>query len=318
MQIVDLEAIRSGYVASEIIDVMREALVAQARGECDTPMPMHLGITPENAEVHIKSSYRQGGPFFAVKVAAGFPKNLARGLSVGSGLMLLISAETGQPVAVLADEGFLTDARTAAVSALVTRELGRRDTTLGILGSGIQARLQAQMHAEVLDLEHVWIWGRNAERVQSCAADISDLLSGVELSIATTPAEVAQQAKLITTVTAAREPLLMADDLQLGTHIAAVGSDSVGKQELDPEILKRATLLLVDSREQCASLGELQHAQELKEHAIEAGDYCQHPVDFDRDGITIADFTGLGVEDLYVAQHIHGKVSAAIASGEEG
>ena len=318
MQIIDLETIRSRYVAPEVIDAMREALVAQARGECDTPMPMHLAIEPENAEVHIKSSYQQGGPFFAVKIAAGFPNNLARGLSVGSGMMLLLSAATGEPVAVLADDGFLTDARTAAVSALVTRELGRQDTILGIIGSGIQARLQAQMHAEVLDLEHIWVWGRNAERVQSYVEDMSKLLPGVEVSIAATPAQVAQHAKLITTVTAAREPLLMAVDLQPGTHVAAVGSDSTGKQELDPEILNRAALLLVDSLDQCASLGELQHALGEKERAIEAGEFCQTPVGFDRDGITVGDFTGLGVEDLYVAQYIHGKVSADAADGEEG
>lgn len=318
MQVIDLETIRSHFVASEVIDVMREALVAQARGECDTPMPMHLAITPENAEVHIKSSYRLGGPFFAVKVAAGFPNNLARGLSVGSGMMLLLSAETGQPVALLSDEGFLTDARTAAVSALVTRELGRRDTSLGIIGSGIQARLQARMHAEVLDLQRLWVWGRNPERVDACVEDLSALLPGIEVSVAATPAEVAERTRLIATVTAAREPLLMASDLQGGTHIAAVGSDSVGKQELEPQILSQAALLLVDSRAQCSRLGELQHALEAQERAIEAGQYCLEPVEFDRSGISVADFTGLGVEDLYVAQYIQGKVAPGAAMGEEG
>ena len=126
---------------------MRGALIASGRGECDTPMPMHLDIAPEDAEVHMKSSYRRGGKYFALKVASTFPKNRERGLSTGNGMMLLCSAETGEPVAMLADEGHLTDVRTAAVSAMIARELGRRDTTLGILGTGIQARLQARMHA---------------------------------------------------------------------------------------------------------------------------------------------------------------------------
>jgi len=309
MRIIDIETIKQVFEPAEAIDAMREALVAQARGECDTPMPMHLGITPVEAEVHIKSSYRRGGRYFAVKVASGFPRNLAKGLPVGNGMMLLVSAETGEPVAVLADEGFLTDARTAAVSALVARELGRTDTVLGVLGSGIQARLQAQMHAEFLDLERIWVWGRNPERVESYRRDMAELLPQVEVLVADNPAAVAANARLITTVTAAREPLLAADDLQPGTHISAVGSDSPGKQELDPEILRQALLLLVDSVSQCEHLGELQHAPEAKERAVEAGVFCDAPVVFDSQGLSVCDFTGLGVEDLFIAKYCYEKMT---------
>ena len=126
---------------------MRDALIAHSRGECDTPMPMHLDIPPAAGEVHIKSSYRRGGNYFALKIATTFPGNVPRGLASGNGMMLLSSAETGAPVALLADDGHLTDVRTAAVAAMVARELGRRDTAIGILGTGIQARLQARMHA---------------------------------------------------------------------------------------------------------------------------------------------------------------------------
>lgn len=305
MKVIDLESIQQAFDPVEAIDVMRQALVSQARGECDTPMPMHLTIPSEQAEVHIKSSYREGGDYFAVKVASGFPKNLERGLSVGSGSVLLLSAETGQPVALLADEGFLTDARTAAVSALVSRELGRSDTSLGILGSGIQARLQAQMHASVLDLERIWIWGRTPERVESCARDLRGLVPGAEVKIASTPSEVARNTRLITTVTAARRPLLSAADLQPGTHIAAVGSDSPGKQELDPDILEHASLVLVDSLAQCERLGELQHAIHLRESVVEAGAFFDSPMQYDPEGPTVCDFTGLGVEDLFIARYAY-------------
>jgi len=144
----ELPEIRALLNYREAIEVMRDALLADAV----TPMPMHLEIASQNAEVHMKSSYRRGGKYFALKIASTFPKNRARGLSTGNGMMLLCSAETGEPVAMLADRGHLTDVRTAAVSAMIARELCRRDTTLGILGTGIQARLQARMHAEVLPL----------------------------------------------------------------------------------------------------------------------------------------------------------------------
>src|SRR5271165_1839744 len=231
---------------------MRDALMAQARGECSTPMPMHLD-TANGGEVHIKSSYRRGGKYFVLKMA-----------STGHGMMLLSSAETGEPVAYFADEGHLTDVRTAAVAAMVARELGRRDTSIGILGTGIQARLTARFHRRVLPLKNIFLWGRDAQKAQQCAAEIGS-------TVVKTPAELAASTRLIVTCTASRAPLLFAGDLQEGTHISAVGADSVGKQELDPEILRRADLLLVDSRAQCEKLGELQHARELRDRALEIG-----------------------------------------------
>lgn len=302
MRTIDLPEIRQALSYPEIVACMRDALIANARGECDTPMPMHLDIQPVQGEVHIKSSYRRGGKYFALKIASTFPGNLARGLPTGNGMMLLCSAETGEPLALLADAGHLTDVRTAAASAMVTRELARTDRTLGILGTGIQARLQAQMHAEVLDLSAVWIWGRSAERAAECQRDLQSSLPGTKVLVATSPAEVARQTRLIVTCTASREPLLLAQDLQLGTHVSAVGSDSVGKQELDPEILRRAGLILADSKRQCEKLGELQHAPTEWGRALEVGAFCEsgapHP-----DGITVCDFTGLGVEDLYIAEY---------------
>jgi len=120
--------------------------------------------------------------------------------------------------------------------------------------------------------------------------------------VARSPEEVAARATLIATTTASRAPLLRARDVQPGSHISAVGADSPGKQELDPDLLRRAALLLVDSRAQCERLGELQHAASERERAIEIGAFCAAPVAHDHAGITVADFTGLGAEDLFIAE----------------
>ena len=305
MRILELPEIRSLLVYPDIISLMRDAVISWSRGECEMPMPMHLAIAPGNAEVHMKSCYRRGGSHFALKVAATFPGNLARGLPTGNGMMLLSSAETGEPVAFLADAGHLTDVRTAAVSALVARELGRRDRVLGILGTGIQAGLQAQMHAEVLDLREIHIWGRNPLHTEECRRRLQRALPHIEITLADSPAAVALAARLIVTATASCLPLLYAAHCQPGTHISAVGSDSPGKQELHPDILRRASLLLVDSHRQCAKLGELQYAADQAGRAVEIGTYCQAPVAFDSAGITVADFTGLGIEDLYIAEYCY-------------
>jgi len=312
MRILDLAEIRGILVYRDVIGRMRAALVAQWRGECDTPMPMHLDIAPVSGEVHIKSSCRRGGKYFALKIASTFPGNLARGLSTGNGMMLLCSAETGEPLALLADSGHLTDVRTAAVAALVARELERTDQAIGILGTGVQARLQARMHAEVLDLRQIWLWGRTPARAVECRDDLRNLLPGVEISIAASPAEVASHAKLLITTTASRQPLLRVEDLRIGAHITAVGADSPGKQELDARILQRAALLLVDSLQQCEKLGELQHARDQAPRAVEIGAFCDvgqlvraKPEVPTCPSPTVCDLTGLGVEDLYIAEYCY-------------
>lgn len=296
MKVIAQDEIRRLVNAPRAIAAMRDAVLAQARGECDTPMPMHLDLSAGGGgEVHIKSSYRKGGRHFALKVAGNYVRR-------PYGSIVLVSVETGETVAYFDDGGYLTDLRTAAVSAMVARELGRTDTALGILGTGVQARLQAQLHAEVLPLERIHIWGRSPERAAACASEIGRLLPHVRVVVARSPEDVAASATLIVTTTAARAPLLYARDIQPGRHISAVGSDSPGKQELDPELLRRAQLLLVDSRAQCERLGELQHAPSERARAIEIGAFCAAPVAYDRAGITVADFTGLGAEDLFIAE----------------
>jgi ornithine cyclodeaminase len=287
MRTLDLDQIQARIDDYAVILSMREALIAQARGECSTPMPMQLEIA-NGGEVHMKSSYRRGGKYFALKMSATFH-------GAGNGMMLLSSAETGEPVVYLADGGHLTDVRTAAVSAMVAGALGRKDTSIGILGTGIQARLTARFHRRVLEVEKVFIWGRNREKALRCAEEI-------DATVMRTPAELAAATRLIVTCTASREPLLFAAELQDGTHISAVGADSVGKQELDPSVLRATDLLLVDSLAQCEKLGELQHAGELRESAVEIGAFCERPFSALN---SVADLTGLGVEDLFIAEMIY-------------
>ncbi len=291
MEVIPLEEIQRAINYGAVIARMRDAIAAFRAGECDMPMPMHLDIAPERGEVHIKSSYRRGGKYFVLKVASTFPNNIARNLSTGSGMMLLCSAETGRPLALLADEGYLTDVRTAAVAAMVAQDMRRDDASLGILGTGVQARLQARLHAEVLPLRRIVLWGRTPERAEICRRDIAAFLPNVTVEIAATPADVAREARLIVTATASRTPLLFARDLQPDTHISAVGSDSPGKQELDPEIVRSARVLWLDSPEQCARLGEFQHIGQ-SERRPDAP-------------FSVADFTGLGVEDLYIAEYVY-------------
>jgi ornithine cyclodeaminase len=296
MRTVGIEEIRRAVSPATAIDAMREAVIAYSREECETPMPMHLYLAEDHGgEVHMKSSFRKGGRHFALKMAGTFATR-------AYGMVMLVSAATGETAAYFDDGGYLTDLRTAAVAAMTALELGRKDSVLGILGTGIQARLQAELHTGVLPLSEILVWGRNPERAAACAREISVRLPGVRAAVLARPAEVAARARLIVTATASRAPLLRAEDLSPDTHVSAVGADSPGKQELDPEILRRASLLLVDSLAQCEKLGELQHALSEKARAVEIGTFCALPPAYDRGGVTVADFTGLGAEDLFIAE----------------
>src|SRR5207302_6200354 len=125
VKIIAQDEIRRRITARQAIAAMREAVLAQARGDCDTPMPMHLDLAAAGGgEVHIKSSYRKGGRHIALKVAGTYAER-------PYGSIALIAAATGETVAYLDDGGYLTDLRTAAVAALVARELGRADRALG-------------------------------------------------------------------------------------------------------------------------------------------------------------------------------------------
>jgi ornithine cyclodeaminase len=165
------------------------------------------------------------------------------------------------------------------------------------------------MHAHVLPLERIVLWGRDPARVEACRRDIAKF---ADVSVAAIPAEVAHETRLIVTCTASRAPLLRAGHIQVGTHISAVGSDSPGKQELDPAILSRAGLVLVDSRRQCEKLGELQHAPDAVAHVVELGEFLAETAPSRSrlvGGITVCDFTGLGVEDLYIAEYCWEKLA---------
>jgi ornithine cyclodeaminase len=130
------------------------------------------------------------------------------------------------------------------------------------------------------------------------------------VEVVSTTAEVARSARLIVTCTAAREALLHANDLQPDTHVSAIGADTSGKQELEPAVLRRAALVLADSRRQCEKLGELQHTPDLWGRSVEIGDYCLHPRELPQEAVTVADFTGLGVEDLFIAEYAYERLTA--------
>lgn len=288
---------------------MKQGFVAYSNQRSVVPPVGELLFDKPKGETHIKYGYIQQQPYYVIKVASGFYANPQLGLSSSQGLMLLFSQQTGQPVAILLDEGHLTDIRTAAAGALVARYFAPKQVkAIGIIGTGIQAKLQLQFLLKQTDCKTVWVWGRNAPNTQAFVADISNECN---ISIANSPAELAQHANLIVTTTPSHTPLLQAQDIQPGTHITAVGSDTADKQELDSHILAKADLAIADSISQSKSRGEIYRATQngcLSPNQITELGTALQDATLQRQNdnqITIADLTGVAVQDIMIASAVY-------------
>lgn len=268
-----------------------------SNGSAAMPPIMRLDVPDANGEIDIKSAYLPGYSGIAVKVSAGFFDNPSRGLPSLGGLMMLFDAETGIPKAALFDNGYLTDLRTALAGAVAAKHLavsGARK--VGLIGGGVQSRLQAEALRLALDVESFSVWARRQEQAESLAADL-----GGEATLCESVAEVFDHADLVVTATPSTKPLVFGEMLSQGQHITAVGSDAEHKRELAPEVLGKADLVVCDSLEQSKRLGELRGVSNLD--AVELGAVVDgsHEGRADPNQITICDLTGTGAQDTAIA-----------------
>lgn len=293
----------------DIIGVVEQAFVALAGGEVIMPPILSMAIPAANGEVDVKTAYIPGFDGFAIKVSPGFFDNPKIGLPSLNGLMILLSAYTGLVEALLLDNGYLTDIRTAAAGAVAARHLApARVKTAGVMGTGVQARLQIMAAHLVRPFEKVLVWGRDAEKAAACAADIAARL-GIEARSEADPARLVAESQLIVTTTPARTPILKAEWLHPGLHITAMGSDQAEKNEIDPKVLAAADLYVGDRISQCERLGELKTALEaglMRDRTlIELGAVASRQVPGRQadEAVTICDLTGTGAQDTAIATY---------------
>jgi ectoine utilization protein EutC len=299
------------------VQVVEDAFRALASGRVVMPPILSMEIPEAHGEVDVKTAYIPGFAGFAIKVSPGFFDNPKLGLASLNGLMILFSATTGLVEALLLDNGYLTDVRTAAAGAVAAQHLAPPVIeTAGVLGTGVQARLQIAAAHLVRPFRRVLVWGRDGAKAEACARDIASQLG---VMAATAPAEeVVRQSQLVVTTTPARTPILAAAWLHPGLHITAMGSDQAGKNEIAPEALAAADLYLCDRVAQAQQLGELRSARAAGLLAgvtpPELGDIVAglKPGRTSAAAVTICDLTGTGAQDTAIATHA---LAAARAAG---
>lgn len=290
---------------------MAEGFIHYSNGNSVVPPVGELLFENPKGEAHIKYGYIKGEKYYTIKMASGFYNNPELGISSSQGLVLLFSQQTGEIVAILLDNGKLTDLRTAAAGAMVADYFAPKNLRgIGIIGTGIQARLQLEFLLRKTTCRDVWIWGRNEANANRIKNELKD---SVNIRVVASPAEVARNSNLIVTTTPSEEPLLFADDIQPGTHITAVGSDTTSKQELSADVLGKAHLVISDSIAQSQTRGEVFKARDEgtipSEKVIELGHALQNPKmqRTNDQQITIADLTGVAVQDIMIAEAVFKK-----------
>jgi ornithine cyclodeaminase len=318
MRIIGEDRLRELVREEEGLSAVEVAFRALAEGRVVQPPPMGMDLEDARGEVHVKGAFLEGEPVFAIKVASGFYRNPERGLPTGSGLVLVFDVSTGFPLALLQDNGYLTELRTGAAGALAVRLLApNRPLKAAVLGAGSQARYQLRAMARVREIRELSVWSPEPKEVEAYRREMSIEL-GIPVAGAAKAEEAVRGADLVVTVTPAREPILALSWLAEGSTIVAVGSDGPDKQELSPEILGRAEKVVVDSRDQCLRLGETHHAVRagvLSPEGIhgELGDVLVGSCP-GREGeeLIVCDLTGVGAQDAAMA----GVVWALLASTE--
>ncbi|WP_341304210.1 cyclodeaminase [Pseudomonas sp. TMP25] len=290
---------------SAALEAVEAGFAALGRDEVAMPPILSMNIAESNGEVDVKTAHIRGWPRFAVKISPGFFDNPALGLPSLNGLMLLFSAKTGVVDAVLFDEGYLTDIRTALAGAIAAKHLAREDAQrVAVIGAGVQAELQVAALRLVRDIREVHVHSRDVSKAEAYAVHMRNQY-GLMVTVHSSAAAACAEADIVVTTTPSREPVLRWSDLPKGVHVTAMGSDNPHKNELEPTILANVDVLVVDRLSQSRALGELHHAPALQREVFELGSLIAEgrKARSSAEQITVCDLTGTGVQDTAIANY---------------
>jgi ornithine cyclodeaminase len=303
---------------ADAVACIEDAFHALATKPVVMPPILRLDIVEARGEVDVKTAYIPGLDGFAIKISPGFFDNPKLGLASTNGMMVLLSATTGLAQALLLDNGYLTDVRTAAAGAVAAKHLSRADSSVAaIFGAGMQAGMQLEALMLVRPIRKARIWARDLAKAEVAARTLTSRL-GIEVTAEADAERAVTGADIIVTTTPSDTPLVKAEWLSPGQHLTAMGSDAEHKNEVDPRLVIRADVYVADRLSQTRKLGELHHAiraglvaadQEFPELGqVVAGLSPGRSTESD---ITYADLTGTGIQDTAIATLAYARARAS-------
>ncbi|WP_323036995.1 iminosuccinate reductase BhcD [Pararhodobacter sp.] len=314
MYIVPEHEIAALITRKDSFDAVEKVFASMAaKTACNFPV-IREAIGHADALYGFKSGFDRQSLNLGLKSGGYWPGNMAKGLTNHQSTVFLFDADTGKCRAVVGGN-LLTALRTAAAAAVSVKHLARADArVLGIVGSGHQAAFQLRAVAELRPFERIVAWNRTPEKLASLKAVAAELgLPFDSVSLA----DLGAQADVIVTIVSSQAAVLKDAHVKPGTHLACMGTDTKGKQEVETALVARARLF-TDEIAQSVSIGECQHAINdgtVPQSAIvELGAVINgtHPGRNSADEVTLFDGTGVGLQDLAVASAV---VDLAIAKG---
>ncbi|WP_350557483.1 iminosuccinate reductase BhcD [Psychrobacter sp. CAL346-MNA-CIBAN-0220] len=313
--IVSEDACKAVIDRTSAFSAVENVFAAMSHGDAYNFPVIREAIGYADALYGFKSGFDRAGKTLGLKSGGYWPGNAAKGLTNHQSTIFLFDPDNGK-LRALVGGNYLTAVRTAAASAVSIAHLARKDSkVLGMVGAGHQSTFQLRAALEQRSFEKVVAWNKNKERLKNLQAVAEEL--GVPFE-AVEREQLCAEADVIITITSAFEPLLMKEWIKPGTHLACMGTDTKGKQEVDADLMSAATVF-TDEVAQSISLGETQHAiasGTIKEEAIiTIGDVIngKHAGRTSDDEITIFDGTGVGLQDLAIASVA---VKLAVEKGE--
>jgi len=295
-QFLDEHAVRERLRMPELIDAMERALVEFSTGRVQQPVRTVFAFGAERSLFGLMPSYVPSLPALGAKLVTVCPGNAARGFGTHQAMIVMLDPVTGVAAAIL-DGRYITEVRTAAVSAVSARLLARKDArVLGILGSGVQARSHLEALGLVRNFREVRVWSPNAGRLRQFAAETgARAMENAEAAV--------RGADVVVAATASPTPVMQSEWVGDGAHVIAVGACVPSQRELDPALVARARLV-VDSR--AAALQEagdvmigITEGRWTADHiAAELGELPARANDRE---VTVFKSLGLAVEDLFAA-----------------
>ncbi len=303
MLVISEETCQQVIGRADAFSAVEGVFAAMSNGDAYNFPVIREAIGHADALYGFKSGFDRAGMALGVKSGGYWPGNMAKGLTNHQSTIFLFDPDTGK-LKALVGGNYLTAVRTAASSSISINHLARRDArVIGMVGAGHQATFQLRAAAEQRNFEKVVAWNIDPAMLSGLADVAEDLGLPFE---AVERKQLGEQADVIITITSAHEPLMMKDWIKPGTHIACMGTDTKGKQEVDPALVAAATVF-TDEIAQSITIGEIQHA--IAEGLIDQsaitpiGDVInkKYPGRSSDDEITLFDGTGVGLQDLAVA-----------------
>lgn len=314
MRLVSQAEIENNINFSEALKVIEASFVAASEKKVILPPPLVFALGETKGEICIKTAYDGNLPTYTIKQVSVFQDNPKKGLPSLTGTMNVYSSATGELLAVLNENGWLTNVRTACAGTIANKYFSQSNaTTLGVVGASTQAFFQLKiLLSQSKNYQTVFLWNRTKDKLDEFITKITKIYPNINFIICNTVADVVKKSDTIITCTSSRLPLLMAEMVEGGKTIIGIGADMPEKYEIEGAVFQKADRIFVDNKDSNFVLGDIANAVSSKNITKEKitgeiGEVISGKKKGrdDDDQLIIVKLVGIGAQDTYIGNYVY-------------